>query len=455
MTWKRRPHGVFGMDSRQDCMRKRIADRLTASPSLLLPLWAIAMSFSTYFCMYAFRKPFAAGTYEGETVFGGALELKTAFVISQIVGYAISKYVGIKVCSEVTRNRRFTFLVVAIVSAEMALFLFAVLPAPAKIVAIFLNGLPLGFIWGFVVSYLEGRRTSEVQLAGLSCSFIVASGVVKDIGRWLMGLGVTEYWMPFVTGLLFFPPLFAAAYLLDMLPDPDDNDVRERVLRQPMTSQERWQFLARFAVGLSLLLVAYLGLTAFRDFRDNYGIEIFTELGYGDHAAIFTKSELWVAFGLMAALALLSLIHNNRRGLAAVFGLMISGCALIGLSTMLMQAGRISGLIWMILTGLGAYLAYVPFGSVLFDRIIAATRTVGTAVFAIYVADAAGYTGSVGLQLYRDFAYPDTTRLQFFIGYCYILALGGVILLTLGFFDFDRACRHAEHDKQPDTAPLE
>ncbi len=160
-------------------MRHSVRSFLARRPAAVLTFWAIATSFCTYFCMYAFRKPFAAGTFEGESVFGGALELKTAFVISQIIGYTLSKYMGILVCSGLARNRRLAFLVGAVVMAETALLLFAVLPTSWKIAAIFMNGLPLGMVWGFVVSYLEGRRASEVQLAGLSCSFIIASGVVK------------------------------------------------------------------------------------------------------------------------------------------------------------------------------------------------------------------------------------------------------------------------------------
>ena len=88
-----------------------------------------------------------------------------------------------------------------------ALLLFAILPDNLRLVAIFLNGLPLGMVWGLVVWYLEGRRKSELLLAGLSCSFIIASGMVKDIGRWLMtGPGVPEVWMPFVSGLIFLIP---------------------------------------------------------------------------------------------------------------------------------------------------------------------------------------------------------------------------------------------------------
>ena len=58
------------------------------------PAWFSAYSmiaaFAAYFCMYAFRKPFAALSYEGQTVWAGALGLKTALVTSQIIGYMIS-----------------------------------------------------------------------------------------------------------------------------------------------------------------------------------------------------------------------------------------------------------------------------------------------------------------------------------------------------------------------------
>src|SRR5438093_13116990 len=84
----------------------------------------------------------------------------------------------------------------------------------------------------------------------------------------------------------------------------------------------------------------------------------------------------------------------------------------------------------MTLTGLGSYLAYVPFGSVLFDRLIASTRVAGTAVFAIYVADAIGYTGSVGVQLFKDLAQSGLSRLGFFKGFTYFMSALGVTCLV-------------------------
>ena len=96
------------------------------------------------------------------------------------------------------------------------------------------------------------------------------------------------------------------------------------------------------------------------------------------------------------------------------FGLLILGTAMLGVSVPLYDAGTIDGLQWMVMVGLGAYLAYVPFGSLLFERVMAATRFPGTAVFTICLADAVGYTGSVGMMAGKDLLAGDMEPLVFF-----------------------------------------
>ena len=98
------------------------------------------------------------------------MDLKTALVISQIVGYTVSKVIGIRVCSELPRESRARGLCFLVLGAQSAWVLFAVVPTPGKVLAVFLAGLPLGMIWGLVVRYLEGRRTTEFLFAGLCCS---------------------------------------------------------------------------------------------------------------------------------------------------------------------------------------------------------------------------------------------------------------------------------------------
>ncbi|MBN2475938.1 MAG: hypothetical protein JXB62_15105 [Pirellulales bacterium] len=403
---------------------------LQSAPPPAFAGYAIVASFSVYFFMFAFRKPFAAAQYEGLSFLGTKVDLKTALVIGQVLGYGLCKYAGIKFCSEIGRATRANALVLLILLAEAAWLLFGVLPNDWKVVAVFLNGFPLGMIWGLIVWYLEGRRTSELLLAGMSCSYIVASGLFKDIGLVMMTtFDMPEPWMPAVTGLCFLPAYLLAVWMLNQLPEPDLQDVAARVRREPMTAAERLAFVKRFLPGLLLLLVVYFFLNAYREYRDNFGREMFLELGYDGMPAMFTRAELVVAFGVMAALAALNLIQDNRRGLLGAFAIMACGTLLLGVSTLLLQLGHISGFSWMVAVGLGAYLAYVPFGSVLFDRLIASTRAIGTAVFAIYIADALGYTGTISVMLYSDLAQGDVSRLDFFRGLtCFMSALGTLLL---------------------------
>ncbi len=400
------------------------------------------MAFSTYFAMYSFRKPFAAAHFSGASI--GPLDLKSALIISQLLGYALSKFLGIKFNSEMKPSQRAWALVLLIAWAEIALLLFAVLPPQGKVVAIFLNGLPLGTVWGVVFSFLEGRRTSEILGAGLSCAYVVASGAVKSIGKTLLEHGVSESWMPALTGALFLPMFLAAVYGLSLLPPPNEGDVAQRTHREPMGPEERRDFVRRYAFGLVLLVITYFFLTAYRDFRDNYAAEIWADLGRGDQAAVFTITELPIALSVMVVLGMLYLVKDNRRGLMLTYVIMASGALLVGAGTLLFDAGIIGPTTWMMAVGLGLYLGYVPYGSVLFDRTIAALGTVATAVFLIYVSDAVAYGGSVLVVLYKNLGQADISKLQFFRYFSYAMSATCLVALAIsGRYFLRRASRQA------------
>jgi hypothetical protein len=286
-------------------------------------------------------------------------------------------------------------------------------------------------IWGLVVRYLEGRRLSELVLAGLSCSYIIASGVVKDVGRMWMDSGMSDVWMPAVTGLCFLPLYLLSVWLLNQIPEPSVADMDSRSERPKMNRADRARFLGQFWVGLLLLFTVYFFLTAYRDFRDNYAIEIFQTLGYADTPAVFTRTEFPIAIGVVAVLAVLNVFRNHRHGLIAVYVVMTCGLMLMAGATLMLDAGLLQGreLWWMVLVGLGSYLAYVPFGTALFERLLASTHFRGNAVFAIYIADSVGYTGSIALQVYKDLFQSDINHFEFLHAFTYAFSLLGAGLL--------------------------
>jgi Family of unknown function (DUF5690) len=410
-----------------------LTGRLARAPLGVLTAYAAGIAFCTYFCMYAFRKPFDAVKFTGGKFLGSDIELKTACVVAQIIGYMLSKYLGTKICAEVRTSHRAYLLVGLILFAEGALLLFAQLPPDWKPAAMFLNGLPLGMVWGLCVRYLEGRRASEVMVAGLSCSYIIAGAATRDIGRDLVmkTWGVGESWMPAVTGLIFLVPFVIAVLLLHQLPPPSVADVAARSERVSMDRRQRRAFLAHFGIGFVTLLAAYFFLTALRDFRDHYGAELFDALGLGDQQAIFSRTELWALLGVIIAIACLNVVRSHHWALVAVYGVIVAGFAMIGVATLGYKAGALSGYAWMAIVGLGMYLAYVPFGAVLFERMMAASRFTGTAVFAIQLADGIGYTGSVLFQLFRDLVFGRFDRLEFFVPYAIGVSFAGVLLMTV------------------------
>ena len=395
--------------------------------------------FSAYFSMYAFRKPFTAATFESVPGWHFALDYKIALILAQVAGYALSKFIGVKVISEIDPRHRASAILGLIGVSWLALVGFAVIPAPWNVVTLFANGLPLGMIWGLVYGYMEGRRVSEVLASMMCASFILSSGVVKSVGVWLMQTWhVDRFWMPAATGSVFMPLLLVSVWVLSQLPPPNAGDETARVRRAPMNRAERSGFLKAYAPGLIALVAAYVMLTAFRDFRDNFAAEIWTALGHGGEAAIFSASELPVAIIALIGMGAIIVVRDNRRALMVIHAMVGGGFVLLGLSTAAFQAHLIPPLAWMILGGSGLYLAYNPINAALFDRLVAVSGRTANAGFLIYVADSSGYMGSVALLLWRSFGQGSLDWLQFFTLGAYVTGVAGAGLTAIAAIYFYR-----------------
>lgn len=417
--------------------------RWLARSPLAFTLLASASAFGAYTCMYAFRKPFTAGTFAGQELWG--FQLKVLLVVAQMIGYVLSKFTGIKFVSEAKPGTRIVMIVGLHAVAWLGLLMLATLPPSFGLIGMLLNGLPLGMIWGLVFSFLEGRRVTEFLGLGLSVSFIFASGWVKSVGGLVMkNWGVGEFWMPAVTAALFVPPLALCLFVMSKLPPPDERDVAERTKREPMDRVARRRLLGELGVPLGLLVAIYVLLSVYRDLRDTFMADVLKELGQSAPAGIFAQVETFAGLGVMVALGGLWFIRDHWRALGTYHAIIVAGTTLVGLSSWLFRLGHLSSFWWLALTGLGVYLAYVPFNSILFDRLLAATRRVGTASFLIYVADASGYAASVALYLGRLFGLKDISWTQLTWTASWALALLAPIVLGAAWITLGRQRRAAE-----------
>lgn len=373
----------------------------TAVPGLGSAIWAVCAAFGCYFCMYAFRKPFTAATYQDVTA--SALGFKSVLVICQILGYTTSKFVGIRVIAEMPFPRRAASILVLIAIAHLALLGFALVPRPWNAGFLFVNGLALGMVFGLVLGVLEGRRQTEALAAGLCASFILADGVMKSVGAWLLQQGVTEAWMPFAAGLVFLVPLGLFTAMLRQVPPPTAHDVDARSARPVMNRQQRLVFLKRHAAVLIPLTVMYLLVTILRTIRADFATEIWQGLGTVAAPSVFTRSEMWVMFGVLIVNGTAAWIRDNRTAFLVSLATCGLGFALMAAALTGHSQHGISGFTFMVLMGLGLYLPYVAMHTTVFERLLAFSRDHGNLGFLMYLVDAIGYLGVVAILLISNF----------------------------------------------------
>ncbi len=205
-----------------------------------------------------------------------------------------------------------------------------------------------------------------------------------------------------------------------------------------MVKESRKRFLKTFGLGLGIVTVTYLFLTVMRDVRDNYMANIWNELGYGDNYSIFTKTETSTSLIILLIMGMLVLIRKNIRALSVVHFVIAAGFALAGISSVLFITGKMSGPLWMQLTGLGLYMGYIPFNCIFFERLIASFRVAGNVGFLIYFADAFGYLGSVVVMLSKEFMQLQLNWSQFYSHGVVIGAVLGLAGTVFSWFYFNK-----------------
>jgi uncharacterized protein DUF5690 len=398
-------------------------------------LYAAIITFLTYATVYGFRKGFTVCTFSGLSYAG--INYKTWLVVSQVLGYTCSKFYGIRFIAELKRLGRGKLILLLTGISWLALLFFAIIPAPYNIAFMFINGFPLGMIWGVVFSYVEGRRATDFIGAALSVSFIFSSGFVKSVSEFLrITFHLTEFWVPFVAGLAFAIPLILFVYLLEKIPPPSEEDIALRSTRVPMPREKRKEFIRLFLPGIIAVIVIYVFSTVFRDIRDNFIADMWKEMGYINQPSLFTKTETPTTIIILALIGSMILIKNNFKALMVAHYFIMLGFVITGVSSFLFVHHQLSPMWWMTLVGLGLYMTYIPFNCVFFDRLIAAFKYAGNVGFLIYVADSFGYLGSIGVLVTKEILHVKLNWTSFYSQGVIFLSVVGILgtIVSLAYF---------------------
>lgn len=394
--------------------------------------------------MYGFRKPYTSAGFESIRYWG--LSFKSILVIAQSIGYLCSKWIGIRFVSTVLPQKRAQTILFLLFAAWLTLFCFAVVPVPYNFIFMFLNGLPLGMIWGLVFSYLEGRTFTDLMGAILATSFIFASGFAKFVGKTItVSFHVTDLWMPFWAASLFMIPALLSVILLNQSPQPLKEEQIQKTLRRPMNSNERKIFISQFYKILIPLCIGYLLLTIVRDFCEDFANELWVETGFGNNASLFAQTGTIISVLVLFLLAGFFIIKNNYKAYILNQRMVIVGFALCIISSLLFQMGILNVYQWFLMASSGMYLGFVSYNCILFERMMAAFEIEGTVGFVIYIADTFGYLGALLILICKGFIQLKISWAHFFIVLFFVAGILGIIVMLLSIKESSSYYKNKKH----------
>lgn len=397
------------------------------------PAWSMIAAFGCYFCVYGFRKPFTAGQYVDQYWLG--IHWKSILISSQIAGYMLSKWCGIFFVSSITWEKRAKAIIISIVVAELALLGFGIVPKPYNLLFLVMNGLPLGMIFGYIQGYLEGKKNTELYIAALGSSFILADGVSKSVGINVLNWGISENWMPFVAGLLYVIPLLFFVWMLTCIPRPTVQEETDRSVREPMNQSDRINLVKQLWPGILSISLLYLCASLLRGMRSDFAPEIWKYLGYLSLPQTYAQTEIWVTVGILGINGSLVLIKSNSKAFfTSIFSIAIGFALLLIAGTW--GITNIDPFWLIVLTGFGIYLPYLTITTSVFERMIAITRHKANIGFLMYIVDSIGYLGYNILLLTVGFVFPDLNIPELFFVWIKLMGLTGLALCVLSSFYF-------------------
>ena len=398
--------------------RKRLSD-------FLFILWAGGAALLSYSLVYALRKPYTAAAFEDVEFFD--MDYKVIVTISQIVGYVISKFMGIKLISELRREERLRFILMSVVMAELSLVFFGLLSAPYNIAAMFLNGLSLGCMWGVIFSFIEGRKVTDMLASLLGVSMVFSSGVAKSFGLFAMNeMHVGQFWMPAVIGAFALPLLVFMGYMLKRLPQPTEEDIALRNERVTLDGNGRKLLFRSYAPILTLLFVGNFMLLVLRDIKEDFLVNI---LDMSNQSSwLFAQVDTIVTLVILGIFAAFIFFRSNIRALMCLMGLVIAGCLVMTYVSLNYEALDWQPVVWLFVQSLCLYIAYLTFQTIFFDRFIACFRIRGNVGFFIAIIDFIGYMGTVTLLSTKEFLNFD---MEWFALYNHMACAVGAVCAVL------------------------
>jgi hypothetical protein len=346
----------------------RSPEPLDRSPAVVLALSCLIYYSSIFYvkaCMFAAQ-------WQGERVLG--LDYKSALASAQTLGYLLGKVPAMAFAPKLEREQLLPSLLFVLWAAGLLVVIAMLVPPVLSVLCVFLACMCLSPCWYVLQRAIEGRAHTEAILSVASLSIIGVSGFAKACAAYLLQRGLSDRSMVAFCSIGGVAVGTVAAVVVGVQPPPSASDVRLRGTRDRVVSlrAECHLLVQRYGTGLALSTGAYVLCGMVRAFRDFFQAELLGAIGLAGQPSAFATSELIVSVVVLGATSLFSRIPDNLVAVriitatAAIGGLLIAGASAGWL------LGYVGGYAWIVGTGAGTFLVYVPIGSMLYERLLAA-----------------------------------------------------------------------------------
>mmetsp|Transcript_14214 Transcript_14214/g.21005 ORF Transcript_14214/g.21005 Transcript_14214/m.21005 type:complete len:511 (+) Transcript_14214:147-1679(+) len=412
-------------------LKTKLRKMMEDSSNLLIVIPTISIVLS-YLGSYVAKYPFFVVDYGSEKFLG--IGLKDSFSYAFTIGFFVGKFPAYVYVPTVVRNQRFRVLLVLFAVGSLLMTGFLPLPsgplaAAIQVFGVFMGSIFCSAIFGVEMLYMEGRSKGDILVAAMLCVVFFGPSLCRAIGESLILTGIPGSLMPLLLVLLYSPVVMISLFCLDAIPDPSEADVQARGERTVMTASQKTAFLRRHGMGLTPLLVGYAFSAGFRFLRDFFALEVYRDFLQREPQPMDYLMADWVG-GIVSIISILAMsrVADNTLALMLLHGMLVGSGLVMGVGAFLFTKGLISPELFIISVGIGVAAATTPFSGSLFDRVIACTRTKGTAIFLIFFGDAVMYIGVLLCLLYKTTRSSDTSYSELFLKGCY--AFTGILSIT-------------------------
>lgn len=387
------------------------------------------VSFVTYSCMYAIRKPFSGFIYT-ESLWGW--NIKNWMVIAQLIGYTLSKFYGIRWVGQLKPQNRRRQLIFLLILASVPLWVMPLLPIFSWPILMLLNGFPLGIVWGIVFSYIEGRDLTEFIGAILACTFVFSSGFVKYLTLLIQqDLSVSNTIATALTSALACFLAIIFSFFLNKTPPPNLSEINQNTKRKELSKIQQKLFFKENLIFLIPTILIYSILTFSRDFRDNFTAELLA--ANNDYSGLnIAKYETLITLVLLSCIPFLSLIRNHLKAIQITFIVSAFGSILNLVALQLFEFEIITSTAFFLVTGFGLYGGYILINISIMNRIVGYRKSPGNCGFLMYSADASGYLTSIMVMSIALF--QNKINIDWFGTFKIFIGIGSILITIISFF---------------------